>query len=60
MSRDIKKKKNPERISSFLVSSGVASLYLSSNKAFRFRYVESDGISPSRLVLEGLDESTEV
>ena len=37
-----------------------ASLYLSSNKAFRFRYVESDGISPSRLVLEGLDEDTGV
>ena len=37
-----------------------ASLYLSSNKAFRFRYVESDGFSPSRLVLEGLDESTGV
>lgn len=35
-----------------------ASLYLSSNKAFRFRYVESDGFSSSRLVLEGLDEST--
>lgn len=37
-----------------------ASLYLSSNKAFRFRYVESDGYLPSRLVLEGLDESTGV
>ena len=37
-----------------------ACLYLSSNKAFRFRYVESDGLSPSRLVLEGLDESTGV
>lgn len=37
-----------------------ASLYLSSNKAFRFRYVESNGISPSRLVLEGLDEGTGV
>lgn len=35
-----------------------ASLYLSSNKAFRFRYVETDGLSPSRLVLEGLDEDT--
>ena len=35
-----------------------ASLYLSSNKAFRFRYVESDGLSPSRLALEGLDENT--
>lgn len=35
-----------------------ACLYLSSNKAFRFRYVESNGISPSRLVLEGLDESS--
>ena len=33
-----------------------ASLYLSSNKTFRFRYVESDGISPSRLVLEGLND----
>ena len=37
-----------------------ASLYLSSNKAFRFRYVESDGVSPSRLALEGLDENTGV
>ena len=37
-----------------------ACLYLSSNKAFRFRYVESDGFSPSRLVLEGLDESSGV
>lgn len=37
-----------------------ACLYLSSNKAFRFRYVESDGLSPSRLVLEGLDESTQM
>lgn len=37
-----------------------ASLYLSSNKAFRFRYVQSNGISPSRLVLEGLDEGAGV
>ena len=37
-----------------------ACLYLSSNKAFRFHYVESDGMSPSRLVLEGLDESSGV
>lgn len=37
-----------------------ASLYLSANKAFRFRYVESDGLSPSRLVLEGLNETTGV
>lgn len=35
-----------------------ASLYLSVDKTFRFRYVESDGISPSRLVLEGLNDST--
>lgn len=35
-----------------------ASLYLSSNKAFRFKYVPSDGIAPSRLVLEGLDEES--
>ncbi|CAM9256550.1 unnamed protein product [Sphacelaria rigidula] len=35
-----------------------ACLYLSSNKAFRFHYVESDGITASRLVLEGLDESS--
>lgn len=36
-----------------------ASLYLSANKVFRFRYVESDGLhQSSRLVLEGLDEST--
>lgn len=35
---------------------GSACLYLSANKAFRFRYVESDGVLPSRLVLEGLDE----
>lgn len=33
-----------------------ASLYLSSNKNFRFRYVESDGINPSRLALEGLND----
>lgn len=37
-----------------------ASLYLSANKAFRFRYVESDGLNSSRLVLEGLNESTGV
>ena len=37
-----------------------ACLYLSSNKAFRFRYVESDGVFPSRLVLEGLDEASGV
>lgn len=37
-----------------------ACLYLSSNKAFRFHYVESDGITASRLVLEGLDESSGV
>lgn len=35
-----------------------ACLYLAANKAFRFRYVESDGISSSRLVLEGYSEST--
>lgn len=37
-----------------------ASLYLSSNKAFRFRFVESNGTAPSRLVLEGLDENNNV
>lgn len=37
-----------------------ASLYLSSNKAFRFRFVESNGTAPSRLVLEGLNENTGV
>jgi hypothetical protein len=35
-----------------------ACLYMSSNKAFRFRYVESDGVSPSRLALEGLSNDT--
>lgn len=34
-------------------------LYLSANKAFRFRYIESDGVLPSRLVLEGLNETTD-
>lgn len=33
-------------------------LYLSANKAFRFRFIESDGVSPSMLVLEGLSPST--
>lgn len=33
-------------------------LYLSANKAFRFRFSESDGVSPSMLVLEGLNAST--
>ncbi len=33
-------------------------LYLSANKAFRFRFHESDGIIPSRLTLEGLNETT--
>lgn len=30
-----------------------ASLYLSTDKSFRIRFVESDGIVPSRLVIEG-------
>lgn len=33
-------------------------LYLSANKAFRFKYIESDGIKPSMLVLEGLNPTT--
>lgn len=33
-------------------------LYLSANKAFRFKYIESNGISPSMLVLEGLNNTT--
>lgn len=33
-------------------------LYLSANKAFRFRYIESDGVMPSMLVLEGLNPTT--
>ena len=33
-----------------------ACLYLSANKAFRFRFLESDGILSSRLVLEGYSE----
>lgn len=33
-------------------------LYLSANKAFRFKYIESDGIRPSMLVLEGLNPIT--
>ena len=33
-----------------------ASLYLSANKNFRFRYVDTDGINPPRLVLEGLND----
>ena len=33
-------------------------LYLSSNRAFRFKYVESNGISPSMLVLEALNPVT--
>ena len=33
-------------------------LYLSANKAFRFKYIESDGVSPSMLVLEGLSATT--
>lgn len=37
-----------------------ASLYLSSNKVFRFRYIKSDGISSSRLALEALDEESGV
>ena len=38
-----------------------ACLYLSSNKAFRFRFAESDGLSSSsRLCLEGLDPETGV
>lgn len=35
-----------------------ACLYLSSNKAFRFRYIESNGVDPSRLALEGLNDAT--
>lgn len=35
-----------------------ACLYLSANKAFRFRYVEADQINPSRLVLEGYNDSS--
>lgn len=30
-----------------------ASLYLSSNKSFRIRFIETDGLVPSRLVIEG-------
>lgn len=33
-------------------------LYLSANRAFRFRYAESDGVRPSMLVLEGLNPDT--
>lgn len=33
-------------------------LYLSANRAFRFRYAESDGVRPSMLVLEGLNPNT--
>lgn len=33
-------------------------LYLSANRAFRFRYMESDGVMPSMLVLEGLNPVT--
>ena len=33
-----------------------ACLYLSANKAFRFRFMESDGILASRLVLEGYSD----
>lgn len=33
-------------------------LYLSANKAFRFRYTESNGVAPSMLVLEGLNPET--
>lgn len=35
-----------------------ACLYLSANKAFRFRYVASNGTNPSRLVLEGYSDAT--
>lgn len=35
-----------------------ACLYLSKDKAFRFRFIESDGIRNSRLCLEALDAST--
>lgn len=35
-----------------------ACLYLSSNRVFRFRFIESDGISPSRLAIQGLNEET--
>ena len=34
-----------------------SSLYLSANKSFRIRFVESDGIVPSRLVIEGYSVS---
>ena len=34
-----------------------ASLYLSSDKLFRFRYIVTDGSEPSRLVLEGYSDT---
>ena len=36
--------------------SDTSALYLSANKNFRFRFADSDGINPSRLVLEGLND----
>ncbi|CAM9133845.1 unnamed protein product, partial [Ectocarpus sp. 8 AP-2014] len=33
-------------------------LYFAANRAFRFKYIESNGISPSMLVLEGLNPTT--
>ena len=36
--------------------SDTSALYLSANKNFRFRFVDSDGFNPSRLVLEGLND----
>jgi len=34
-----------------------ACLYLSANKVFRFRYIVTDGIEPSRLALEGYSDT---
>ncbi|ACH46838.1 unknown [Feldmannia species virus] len=34
--------------------SSTACLYLSADKLFRFRFAESDGVNPSRLILEAL------
>lgn len=35
-----------------------ACLYLSSNKRFRFKYIESDGFNPARLSIQGFDNTT--
>lgn len=35
-----------------------ASLYFSADKTFRIRFIETDGLNPSRLVIEGYNQTT--